>query len=141
MATTPVQTRRLLREEITYSVAKEKEVNILHQLQYPDQQTEFFALLDDRRDWIRTVVAHHLSLKSPHNCRVAGKDDWLHGSFNVCIPVTVDYPQRNKRVLLRVPLPYRIGEAFRPGNGDEKIRCEAATYAWIGERPRHLSDS
>ncbi|PWY88822.1 hypothetical protein BO94DRAFT_623886 [Aspergillus sclerotioniger CBS 115572] len=132
MATTPVQTRRLLREEITYSVAKEKEVNILHRLQYPDQQSQFFALLDDRRDWIQTVVAHHLSLKSPNNCHVANKDDWLHGSFNVCIPVTVGHPQCNKRVLLRVPLPYRIGEAFRPGNGDEKIRYEAATYAWIG---------
>ncbi|PYI04805.1 hypothetical protein BO78DRAFT_347124 [Aspergillus sclerotiicarbonarius CBS 121057] len=133
MATTAVHRRRLLREEITYSVAKEKEVNLLHRLQYPDQQAQFFALLDDRRDWIQAVVAHHLSLKSPKNCHVADKGDWLHGSFNVCIPVTLGRPrdlQRNKRILLRIPLPYRIGEAFRPGNGDEKIRCEAATYAW-----------
>jgi hypothetical protein len=30
-------------------------------------------------------------------------------------------------------LPYRVGEAFRPGNGDKKVRCEAGTYAWLQE--------
>ncbi|RAK95374.1 uncharacterized protein BO80DRAFT_459816 [Aspergillus ibericus CBS 121593] len=107
---------RLLREEITYSDAKEKEINLLHRLQYPDQQARFFASLDDRRDWIQAVVAHHLSLNSPKTLTVGHPRGGL---------------QRNKRVLLRIPLPYCIGEAFRPGNGDEKIRCEAATYAWI----------
>ncbi|KMP06280.1 hypothetical protein CIHG_09202 [Coccidioides immitis H538.4] len=31
--------------------------------------------------------------------------------------------------MIRFPLPYRIGEDFGPGNADEKIRCEAGTYA------------
>jgi hypothetical protein len=30
-------------------------------------------------------------------------------------------------------LPYRIGEDCCPGNGDEKVRCEAGTYAWLQE--------
>ncbi|EED17256.1 conserved hypothetical protein [Talaromyces stipitatus ATCC 10500] len=56
----------------------------------------------------------------------------------LCIPVTVlewrhQKQHLEKRVLIRFPLPYRVGEDFRPGNGDEKIRCEAGTYAWIQE--------
>ncbi|BDD60167.1 hypothetical protein MAP00_005321 [Monascus purpureus] len=35
--------------------------------------------------------------------------------------------------MFRLPLPYRVGDAFRPGNGDEKVRCEAGTYAWLEE--------
>ncbi|KAJ5111872.1 hypothetical protein NUU61_001502 [Penicillium alfredii] len=77
------------------------------------------------------AVAHHLNL-SATVCHVAGIEDWLHGSFNVCVPIVIDTWNR-KRVLLRFPLPYRVGEAYRPGNGDEKIRCEAGTYAWLQE--------
>jgi hypothetical protein len=80
---------------------------------------------------METVVAHHLNLSSAV-CHVAGIEDWLQGSFNVCVPITID-TLNGKRVLLRFPLPYRVGEAYRPGNGDEKIRCEAGTYAWLQE--------
>ncbi|KKZ63773.1 hypothetical protein EMCG_01877 [[Emmonsia] crescens] len=130
-------TRRLLRKEITYSFAKNEEVNIIHRLSYPSQETRFFTLLNNRRRWIRETVAHHLNLESPDICHVADIDDWLHGSFNVCIPVTIvngnGKHQPGERVLLRLPLPYRVGENFRPGNADEKIRCEAGTYAWLEE--------
>lgn len=126
-------TRRLVRdEEITYSVAKEQEVNILHQLGYYEQQIQFFSHLHDRQDWMRAVVAHHLGLKSSAACHVSGEETWLHGSFNVCVPITID-DWNGRRVLIRFPLPYRVGEAVRPGNGDEKVRCEAGTYAWLQE--------
>lgn len=46
------QTRHLLREEITYSVAKDREVNVLHQLKYPEQQSQFFGFLEDHNDWM-----------------------------------------------------------------------------------------
>lgn len=71
-------------------------------------------------------------------------DGWLHGSFNLCIPITVTVNNHNKssrsrrrqqdsskRVMIRFPLPYRVGEDFRPGNADEELRCEAGTYAWL----------
>lgn len=35
--------------------------------------------------------------------------------------------------MFRVPLPYRVGDEFRLGNSDEKVRCEAGTYAWLQE--------
>ncbi|EEP81145.1 predicted protein [Uncinocarpus reesii 1704] len=124
------KTRRLLREEITYSFAKQRRG-------YYDQQIRFFDFLNSQKDSIRSIVAHHLNLRSPNTCHVAEVEDWLYGSFNVCIPVTiVDWKgkkQPGDRVLLRIPLPYRVGEAFRPGNSDEKVRCEAGTYAWLQE--------
>ncbi|KAJ5579567.1 uncharacterized protein N7459_005552 [Penicillium hispanicum] len=130
-----METRRLLREEITYSLAKEREVNILHQLGYFDQQSRFFSHLYGRREWMKAVIAHHLGLGSTDMCHIANMEDWFRGSFNVCIPVTIDNwkgrRQPGHRVILRFPLPYRVGEGFRPGNGDEKIKCEAGAYAWL----------
>ncbi|RHZ62495.1 hypothetical protein CDV55_102906 [Aspergillus turcosus] len=123
------KTRQLLRGKITYSDAKAEESNILHQLGYHSEQTRFFARLRDRREWMKAAVTHHLGLRSSDECHVADTENWLHGSFNVCVPVTID--SWGKRVLLRFPLPYRVGESFRPGNCDEKIRCEAGSYAWL----------
>ncbi|EAW15263.1 uncharacterized protein ACLA_059270 [Aspergillus clavatus NRRL 1] len=125
-----LKTRRLLRREITYASAKEEEGNILHQLEYHDKQTRFFTHLYNNRDWIKTIVAHHLNLSSPAVCRVSEVEDWLYGSFNVCIPVILSNSD-GKRVLVRFPLPYRVGDDFMPGNGDEKVKCEAGTYAWL----------
>ncbi|KAJ5701131.1 hypothetical protein N7488_008679 [Penicillium malachiteum] len=134
------QTRRLLKEEITVSQAKDKEVNILRQLEYYDQQREFISYLKPRWEWMGRVVAHHLGLSSPDDCIITVAGDWRWGSFNVCIPFHVkrwsgraksNQRQQGNRVMLRFPLPYRVGDAFRPGNSDEKLRCEAGTYAWL----------
>nr|KMM69298.1 hypothetical protein CPAG_05617 [Coccidioides posadasii RMSCC 3488] len=127
-----LRTQRLQRREITYASAKEEEVNVLHQMGYYDQQTKFFAHLNNHRDQIKDIVARHLGLSSPAVCHVAEENDWLHGSLNACIPVTIVGPF-GIRVMIRFPLPYRIGEDFGPGNANEKIRCEAGTYASLQE--------
>lgn len=127
------KTRQLLHEELTYSHTKTKEINTLHQLSYPSQQAQFFTLLQSKCSWIRVIVAHHLNLPSIDACQVADVGEWLHGSFNVCIPVTIlgwnQKQQSENRILVRFLLPYRIGENFRPRNRDKKVRCEAGTYA------------
>jgi hypothetical protein len=103
--------------------------NILHRLDYPQKLKVFCSnLLTHRRD-IESLVSFHLCVK---NCRVADEADWLFGSYNVCIPVYIG-PQTEERVLFRVPLPFKIGEETSPGNTDEKLRCEVATYIWIRE--------
>jgi hypothetical protein len=56
------KTRRLLPETITYSDAKEREVNVLHQLDYYELQNEFFDYLNGQGSWMRAVLAHHLAL-------------------------------------------------------------------------------
>ncbi|KAJ5720469.1 uncharacterized protein N7483_008403 [Penicillium malachiteum] len=84
------KTRRLLREEITYSKAQREEVDILLRLQYYERQQTFFTRLSDNPESIKAVVAHHLGLSSTDRCQVADVKGWLHGSFNVCIPVTIE---------------------------------------------------
>ena len=126
-----VKTRHLLREEVTFSDVNTREDNVLHLLTYHDQQTRFFAELERQHDLIATTVAYHMNIASD-NCSVASLAEWLHGSFNVCIPVHIK-DGRTPRVILRIPLPYRVGEKFQPGNADEKIRCEAGAYAWLSE--------
>jgi hypothetical protein len=131
------KTRPLLRGQITYSTAQREEVNILHRLRYHDERNKFFEHVYEKRNWIEAVVAHHLNLGSSNSCRMDDVENWHHGSFNLCVPVVVggwkQKQQPGGRVLLRFPLPYRVGDAFRPGNGDEKIRCEAGAYAWLQE--------
>ena len=133
------KTLRPLRKEITYSEARREDVHIqvLRRLRIYDKQNEFFVGLSLQTELIKVVVAHRLGLSSTKQCQVADVEDWLHGSYNVCIPVCInnwnDKAQSGTRVLLRPPLPYRVGEDFRPGNADEKIRCEAGTYAWLQE--------
>ncbi|PGH13212.1 hypothetical protein AJ79_03770 [Helicocarpus griseus UAMH5409] len=39
----------------------------------------------------------------------------------------------------RVPLPYKLGEDQFPGNVEEKVRSEAATYIWINKHCPELS--
>jgi len=89
-----------------------------------------YSFMYKRRHLIEVRVAHHLGLLSPSECHVADVKTWMNGSFNLCIPVTIGH---SKRVIIRFPLPYRVGDDFRPGNGDEKVRCEAATYACMRE--------
>lgn len=126
-------TRRISREEITYEEAKSKETNILHKPTYWDQRSKFLYQLYKNRTVIQAITFHHLGLTTGESCRIAEPEDWLHGSFNLCIPIIVLTTRRHfpKRVIIRFPLPYKVGELFRPGNADEKIRCEAGTYAWL----------
>lgn len=126
---------RLLRGEITYAAAKDKNANILHELGYRDQKIQFFTHLYRNRKLLKAIAAHHLGLVSTEVCQVADVDEWIHGSFNVCIRIDIGGHGRNfaKQLMIRFPLPYRIGEDCCPGNADEKVRCEAGTYAWLEE--------
>lgn len=119
--------RLLLQEAITYSEAKASYDNVVHELSYEDEQAKFYNRIYRHRAVIAALVAHHLGL-SPSACQVEEPKEWMGGSFNLCVPVRVNALQR---VVIRFPLPYRIGDKFRPGNADEKVRCEAATYAWL----------
>lgn len=125
-------TRNLLRGQITYSEAKEKETNILRELSYPALAANFKNEIEKKSATISLVVAHHLHLTPNHVC-VSDRSEWLNGSFNLCVPVSIENQRQgcSRRVLMRFPLPYKTAEFFRSGNGDEKIRCEAATYAWL----------
>ncbi|KAL3479030.1 hypothetical protein BJX99DRAFT_245228 [Aspergillus californicus] len=103
--------------------------SILHRLDYPQKQEEFWLHLLSHKHDIEELVSFHVQVK---HCRVADESDLFFGSYNVCIPVYVDLPS-DERVLVRIPLPFKIGEANKPGNVEEKLRCKVATYIWIHE--------
>lgn len=126
-------TRSLLRGTTTLEAALDEEENMLFNLAYPEKRIDFFVSLIAQRKDIEDTVSYHLGLASPEICRLGEVKEWIHGSFNVCIPVYVDHWKKNpgRRVLIRFPLPYKIGESTFPGNADEKLRCEAATYVWM----------
>ncbi|EAW07717.1 uncharacterized protein ACLA_024320 [Aspergillus clavatus NRRL 1] len=120
----------LLREQsISLEDALTDDDNILHRLDYPQKKKEFWLHLLSHRSEIEELASFHLRAK---HCQVADEADWLFGSYNVCIPVNVNPPSK-QMVLVRIPLPFKIGEMNNPGNVDEKLRCEVATYIWIHE--------
>jgi hypothetical protein len=123
MATLPL----LRGESISLEDALTDDDNILRRLDYPLEQRNFCAHLISAKADIEATVSFHLRAR---RCEVADESSWMFGSYNVCLPVTVN-PPSEERVLFRIPLPYKIGESEHPGNIDEKLRCEVATYIWI----------
>ena len=124
----------LLRGTISLQDALEEDEDILQQLSYPEKRLEFWLHLYQCRPQIANVISRHLNIK-PADFRLAELSEWIHGSFNACIPIyiseTVQSPNLPRRAIIRFALPYKIGEAYCPGNIDEKLRCEAATYIWL----------
>ena len=113
--------------------ALDSEDDMIVKLTLWDRQKHFLEYLFSSRDLIAKTVAQHLNATRPPICQILDPDEWKLGSFNVCIPVQVaDGPFR--RVIIRFPLPHKIGDAHFPGNADEKISTEAATYAWLSTR-------
>lgn len=130
--------KALLRGFITLSGAEDEEEDMRVELQYTEKRGEFYAEIQKKQKDIRSVVASHCGLANPDLVHVPDIFDekkvlWIHGSFNVCIPVSIKQPGRSlpARMAFRVPLPYKAGEDFYPGNCEEKLRSETATYIWI----------
>lgn len=104
--------------------------NMLVHLEWKRLQEEFFRYLEAETTTIETIVAQHLNLGVQQWCRVADRSQWLTGTFNVCLPVSVNN-WRARRVLIRCPLPHRLGGLHTTMLMEEKIRCEAASFAWL----------
>jgi hypothetical protein len=122
-----------LRGQLSLQDALDEDDDVLAQLRYPEQQKKYWASLAARKADIEALVRHHLGLDW---CHVCATEIWKAGSFNVVIPVLIRAKGRwgsNERVYVRFPLPYKVGEAEHPGNVDEKLRTEIATYIWLEE--------
>ncbi|KAL8652565.1 MAG: hypothetical protein Q9210_002609 [Variospora velana] len=121
--------------ETTLEEALLEEHNMLHKLKYWQKREDLLRYLEDHINDIEATVSYLLALDKTKQCRVERVGLWRHGSFNKCIPIRVTDRggQQRERFIIRFPLPYKIGEDTFPGNADEKLRCEAATYIWIGQ--------
>ncbi|KAL8789575.1 MAG: hypothetical protein Q9195_006752 [Heterodermia aff. obscurata] len=120
-------------DEITLEEALEEEQNMLVRLTFLQKFATFRDYLENHRKQIEAAVSHHLNLGRNDSCSLGHMREWIHGSFNMCLPlrVTRQASSSQSRVMIRFPLPYKIGEEYHPGNADEKLRCEAATYIFI----------
>jgi hypothetical protein len=123
----------LLQGTTTLREALEEEENMLVRLRYSTQRMEFFLWVYQHRKDLEAVISYHLGLGDDEICRFGEPKEWKYGSFNLCVPIhTYNWRKHpGKRVMLRIPLPYKVGESTYPGNADEKLRTEAATFIWI----------
>lgn len=96
----------LLTGTITLSKALNDETDVLRKLTYPEKRLDFYELLHTHAGTIEGIVSYHLGV-SKGACRVPWVDEWVHAGFNVCIPV---YVHGKRRIAIRSPLPYKIGE-------------------------------
>ncbi|KAI1147223.1 hypothetical protein F4825DRAFT_471750 [Nemania diffusa] len=128
-------TLQTLRGEITYEEAAGKDTNVLPVLTYWQKMNDFGSYLFEHRQEIEDIVSRYLRLKGSEKCCLSPPPEWIYGSFNLCLPVSI-VNWRNRpggRVMIRFPLPFKVGDSEFPGNSDEKLRSEVATYAWIGK--------
>lgn len=95
---------------------------------------EFCRDLESRRQSLEVLISRHLGISSTEFV-LLGQENWVWGSFNICLPIDIKPSNRKstlpRQAILRFPLPFRCGEDYSPGNVEEKLRCEAATYIWL----------
>ncbi|CAK4033105.1 Hypothetical predicted protein [Lecanosticta acicola] len=119
-----------LRGPVTEQEALDADKDMIHALSYPQSRYDFYVYLETQRRQIEQVVSEHLGIPRAA-CSLSQVKEWIHGSYNACLPVWINQPQGSRRVMIRFPLPYKVGESHFPGNVEEKLRCEAATYIWL----------
>ncbi|EEH35873.2 hypothetical protein PAAG_00196 [Paracoccidioides lutzii Pb01] len=103
----------------------------------PKKRGILYTELESQEQEIQRFVASHGGLPCPDLVQVpkmveqdSNKLVWLHGSLNLCIPIHINNSGQSQpeKMSFRVPLPYKIGEEEFPGNAEDKVPSEAATY-------------
>ncbi|KND94248.1 hypothetical protein TOPH_00801 [Tolypocladium ophioglossoides CBS 100239] len=121
----------LLKGRVSLEEALKEDVDIIRELAYPEKRLQFWLHLYSCRRQIAEVVSRHLNILQS-DFSLGKVEEWIHGSYNACIPIHIAESARDSKLprqaIIRFPLPYKVGEDFHPGNFDEKLRCEAATY-------------
>ncbi|KAJ5630095.1 hypothetical protein N7528_003752 [Penicillium herquei] len=119
----------------TFENAIVQEKNMFHEFDRQEAMDKLLTSFENDRREIEQTAAYHLRLSSSMTCKLAPSKEWLNGSFNVCMPVYVKEPDGipEPRAMIRFAMPYELGEPEYPGNVNEKLRCEAATFIWIRE--------
>ncbi|KAH6612919.1 hypothetical protein B0J18DRAFT_460788 [Chaetomium sp. MPI-SDFR-AT-0129] len=121
------------RGPITLSSALRKNADVIIQAAHL-AAAEFCQVLWDCRGTIESLVKHHLCLSDRDSCTVAPRNRWIRGGFNICVPVEIRPGSAHgvrRKFMFRCPMPHKLAEATYPGTVDEKLSCEAGTYAWM----------
>lgn len=112
---------------------EQRDDNMLVRLGWESRKESFLQYLESQTSTIENIVRHHLSLSRHQLCTITARDFWISGTFNVCIPVSIAGSHVEK-LMFRCPLPHRFDQTnHTPSTLEEKIRCEAASMAWISK--------
>jgi hypothetical protein len=121
-------------KEVTLEEALDDDWDMIPPLTAFAKTREYCQYLDRNRIQLERIISRHLGMPST-DFVLLSQDHWVWGSFNVCLPLDIKRTNRTSRLprqaILRFPLPFRCGEEYSPGNVEEKLRCEAATYIWL----------
>lgn len=120
-------------EEVTFEDAKKLDLNVIQHHEQVALATQLYGHLWSNRKTIATIIKQQLGLENEALCRVALPKLWIRGGFNVCIPVEVKSRHFSKTVIMRCPMPFKLGESSYPGTVEEKLRAEVGAYAWLQE--------
>lgn len=113
----------LLKGDISYEEAAAFEYNVLPELTYPDKMSDFINYLLVHRREVEDIVSSYLGLTGIEKCCLAFHTNWMCGSFNLCLPVSIINWKRRPggKVLVRFPLPFKT----RRGRLSRQLRREA----------------
>jgi len=121
-------------KELTEKQALAEDWDMIPTLTAFAKTREFCQYLDCHRDQLEGLISRHLGIPSTEFVLLS-QECWVWGSFNLCMPIDIKRTHRSStlppQAILRIPLPFRCGEDYSPGNVEEKLRCEAATYIWL----------
>jgi len=121
-------------KEVTEAQALDDDWDMIPTLTAFSKTLDFCQTLELHRPQLEALISRHLGI-SPTSFVLLGQEHWIWGSFNICLPLDITPSKQTSKLprqaILRVPLPYRCGEDYSPGNVEEKLRCEAATYIWL----------
>ncbi|KAF9768079.1 hypothetical protein IL306_014670 [Fusarium sp. DS 682] len=108
----------LLKGRISLEEALKEDVDIIQELSYPEKRYQFWLHLYAQRQQIAEAVSRHLNIRQS-DFSLGEVKDWIHGSFNACIPIHIAESARVSHLLpphaiIRFPLPYKVGETSAP---------------------------
>jgi hypothetical protein len=132
MAEFAIQTTKW--KEVTLEEALDDDWDMIPTLTAFAKTREYCQHLNRNRIQLERIISRHLGIPST-DFVLLSHDHWVWGSFNICLPLDIKRTNRTSKLplqaILRLPLPFRCGEEYSPGNVEEKLRCEAATYIWL----------
>jgi len=121
-------------KEVTEEQALDDDWDMIPTLTAFAKTRDFCQKLERYRSQLEALISRHLGIPST-SFVLLGQEHWVWGSFNICLPIDIKRSYQTSRLprqaILRFPLPFRCGEDYSPGNVEEKLRCEAATYIWL----------
>lgn len=88
-SSTGLTTLRTLDDKITLDATLAEKHDMFQRLTYSKKRFDFLVYLHERNAEIEAVVSYYLGLNGKGNCYLALINDWIHGSFNMCLPVYV----------------------------------------------------